>query len=93
MSEVDIGFKVQVTATPAYHSLRDWANLTRWLLAIPEVGEDPDAVAKHGPTAFAKAIVDIQRAVSKDLPAHEQQAAAQTMIDVRMSGILWNILV
>ena len=26
--------------------------------------------------------MDIKRAVSKDLPAHEQQAAAQAMIDV-----------
>ena len=82
VSEADIGFKVQVTATPAYHSLRDWAHLTRWLFAIPEVAEDPDAVAKHGPAALEKAVVDIQRAVSKDLPAHEQQAAAQAMIDV-----------
>ena len=82
VSEADIGFKVQVTATPAYHSLRDWANITRWLFAIPEVAEDPDAVAKHGPAALEKAIMDIQYAVYKDLSAHEQQAAAQSMIDV-----------
>ena len=82
VSEVDIGFKVQVTATPAYHSLRDWAHLTHWLFAIPELAEDPDAVAKHGPAALEKAVVDIQRAVSKDLPVHEQQAAVQAMIDV-----------
>ena len=82
VSKADIGFKVQVTATPAYHSLRDWAHLMRWLFAIPEVAEDLDAVAKHGPAALEKSIVDIQRAVSKDLPAHEQQAAAQAMIDV-----------
>ena len=82
VSEADISFKVQVTATPAYHLLQDWANLTRWLFAIPEVVEDPDAVAKHGPAALEKAVMDIQCAVSKDLPTHEQQAAAQAMIDV-----------
>ena len=82
VSKADISFKVQVTATPAYHSLRDCANLTHWLFAIPEVAEDPDAVAKHGPAALEKAVVDIQRAVSKDLPAHEQQAAVQAMIDI-----------
>ena len=82
VSEADIGFKIQVTATSAYHSLRDWANLTRWLFAIPEVAEDRDAVTKHSPVTLEKAVMDIQHTVSKDLPAHEQQAAAQAMIDV-----------
>ena len=59
VSEADIGFKVQVTATPASHSLRDWANLTHWLFAIPEVAEDPDAVTKHGLAALEKVVVDI----------------------------------
>ena len=52
VSEADIGFKVQVTAIPAYHSIRDWANLTHWLFAIPKVAEDADAVAKHGPASL-----------------------------------------
>ena len=77
-----IGFKVQVTATPAYHSLQDWTNLARWLFTIPEQLENPAAVDLHGPEALAKAVADVLYAVRKELPAAEQQAAAQAMIAV-----------
>ena len=80
--KAEIGFKVQVTATPAYHSLRDWANLSRWLFTIPDEVEIADSVSRHGPIALAKAVSNVQRAVSKALPPDEQQAAAQEMIDV-----------
>ena len=80
--EAKIGFKVQVTATPAYHSLRDWTNISRWLFVIPNEVEIPDSVSYHGPIALAKAVANVQRAVSKALPSDEQQAAAQAMIEV-----------
>ena len=48
----------------------------RWLFAISEVAEDPDAITKHSPAALEKAVMDIQHAVSQDLPAYVQQAAA-----------------
>ena len=53
-----------------------------WLFAISEVAENPDAVTKHGSEALEKAVLDILCAVSKDLPAHKQQTAAQAMIDM-----------
>ena len=80
--KAEIGFKVQVTATPAYHSLRDWANLSRWLLAIPHEVEVAESVSRHGPVALGKAVANVQRAVSKALPPDEQQAAAAEMIEV-----------
>lgn len=80
--KAEIGFKVQVTATPAYHSLRDWANLSRWLFAIPHEVEVAESVSRHGPVALGKAVANVQRAVSKALPPDEQQAAAAEMIEV-----------
>ena len=50
--------------------------------------EDPDAIARHGPAALEISIVDIQRAVSKDLPVHEHQEAGQAMIDVLRPWII-----
>ena len=80
--EAKIGFKVQVTTTPAYHSLRDWTNISRSLFDIPNEVEMPDSVSYHGPIALAKAVANVQREVSKALPLDKQQAAAQAMIEV-----------
>jgi hypothetical protein len=40
VSEAQIGLKVQVTATLAYHSLKDWGNTTWWLFTIPDAPEN-----------------------------------------------------
>jgi hypothetical protein len=38
---VTIGFKLQVTATPGFHSLDDWCYQTMWLFSgVPEHPED-----------------------------------------------------
>ena len=80
--EAKIGFKVQVTSTPAYHLLQDWRNISRWLFVIPNEVEMPDSVSYHGPIALAKAVANVQRGVSKALQSDEQQAAAQMMSEV-----------
>ena len=80
--EAKIGFKVQVTATPAYHSLQDWTNISRWLFVSPNEVEMPDSVSYHSPIALAKAVANVQCTVSKALPSDKQQAAAQAMIEV-----------
>ena len=77
-----LGFMVQVTATPAYHLIRDWTNISRWLFVIPNEVEIPDSVSYYGPIALAIVVVNVQRAVLKALSLNEQQAAAQETIEV-----------
>jgi hypothetical protein len=81
-SEAQIGFKVQVTATPAYHSLKDWGNTTRWLFTIPDAPENERAVEEHGPEALMSAITALQTAVTKGGSSEAQQEAASVMTEV-----------
>jgi hypothetical protein len=47
-----IGFKLQVTATPGFHSLYDWCSHTLCLFSgAPEDPEDDTVMAKHGAEA------------------------------------------
>jgi hypothetical protein len=49
VSEAQIGYKVQVTVMPAYHSLKVWGNTTQWLFTIPDAPENEHAVEEHRP--------------------------------------------
>jgi hypothetical protein len=46
---VKIGFKLQVTATPEFHSLYDWCFQTMWLFSgAPDDPEDDTVIERHG---------------------------------------------
>jgi hypothetical protein len=79
-----IGFKVQVTATPAYHILKDMASTTRWLFSNMPPEEslvDPIAVENHGPLATSAACKRLQASISSGKSPEEQQEASQAVID------------
>ena len=47
-----IGFKLQVTATPGFHSLYDWCFQMMWLFSgAPEDPEDETVTEKHSAEA------------------------------------------
>jgi hypothetical protein len=79
-----VGFKVQVTATPAYHILKDMGSTTRWLFSNMPPEEfllDRDAVENHGPLATSTACNRLQVSISSGKSREEQQEAAQAVID------------
>ena len=80
--EAMIGFKIQATATPAYHSLRDWGSTTSWLFTIPQDVQDAEAVESHGPQAMVTAVRDLELAVRRGDLLEDQKAAAVQMITV-----------
>jgi hypothetical protein len=52
-----IGFKLQVTATPGFHSLYDWCFQMMWLFSgAPEDPEDDTVIEKHGGEALYSAV-------------------------------------
>jgi len=74
-----IGFKLQVTATPGFHSLYDWWFQTMWMLSsAPEDPEDDTVMEKHGSEALYSAVMSLMHAIrTKDEEA--QQDAAHRM--------------
>jgi len=77
-----IGFKLQVTATPGFHSLYDWCFQTMWLFSgAPEDPEDDTGMEKHGAEALYPAVKSLMHAIrTKDKEA--QQDAAHRMIQI-----------
>jgi len=77
-----IGFKLQVTATPGFHSLYDWRFRTMWLLSgAPEDPEDDTVMEKHGTEALYSAVKCWMHSIwTKD--EHAQQVAAHRMIKI-----------
>jgi hypothetical protein len=77
-----IGFKLQVTATPGFHSLYDWCFQTMWLFSgAPEDPEDDTMMEKHGAEALYSAVKSLMHAIqTKDEEA--QQDAAHRMIQI-----------
>jgi len=77
-----IGFTLQVTATPGFHSLYDWCFQTMWLL--PGASEDPEddtVMDKHGAEALYSAVMSLMHAIRmKD--EETQQDAAHWMIQI-----------
>jgi len=79
---VKIGFKLQVTATPEFHSLYDWCFQTMWLFSgPPEDPEDDTVMEKHGAEALYSTVKSLMHAIrTKDEEA--QQDAAHWMIQI-----------
>jgi hypothetical protein len=76
-----IGFKLQVTATPGFHSLYDWCYQTMWLFSdAPEDREDDMAMDPHGADELYSAVIRLMHAIwTEDKEA--QQDVAQRMIE------------
>ena len=77
-----IGFNLQVTATPEFHSLYDWGSPAVCLFSgAPEDPEDNAVMEKHGGEAWYSAVESLMHGIrTKDEEA--QQDAAHRMIQI-----------
>jgi hypothetical protein len=75
-------FKLQVTATPGFHSLYDWCFKIMWLFSgAPEDPDDDTVMEKHGAEALYSTVKSLMHAIwTKDKEA--QQNAAHQMIQI-----------
>jgi len=75
-----IGWKLQVTATPGFHSLYDWCYQTMWLFSgAPEDPEDETVMDQHGVDALYSAVKSLMHAIRTE-DEEAQQDAAHRMI-------------
>jgi len=76
------GFKLQVTATPGFHSLYDWCYQAMWLFpGVPEDPENETVMEMHGANALYSAVKSLMHAIrTEDQDA--QQNAAHRMIQI-----------
>jgi len=83
-----IRFKVQVTATPGFHSLYDWCCQMMWLFSgALENPEDDTVMEKHGAEALDSTVKSLMHAIqTRDKEA--QQDAAHRIIKI---GKPWTI--
>jgi hypothetical protein len=77
-----IGFKLQVTPTPGFHSLYDWCYQTMWLFSgAPEDPEDETVMDQHCADALYSAVKSLMHAIrTEDEEAHHD--AAHRMIQI-----------
>jgi len=77
-----IGFKLQVTATPGFHSLYGWCYQAMWLCSgAPEDPEDETVMEKHGADALYSAVKSLKHAIQTE-DQDAQQDAAHQMIQI-----------
>jgi len=77
-----IGCKLQVTATPGFHSLYDWCFQTMWLFSgAPEDPEDDTVMAEHGAEALYSAVKSLMHAIRTE-DEDAQHDAAHRMIEI-----------
>jgi hypothetical protein len=71
-----IAFKLQVTATPGFHSLYDWCFQTMWLFSgVPEDPEDETVMEKHGARALYNAAKSFMHVIRTEVQGAQQDAA------------------
>jgi len=71
-----IGFKLQVTATPGFHSLYDWCYQTMWLFSgAPEAWEYDTVTEKHGAEALYSTVKSLMHAIRTEDEEAEQDVA------------------
>jgi hypothetical protein len=77
-----IGFKLQVTATPGFHSLYDWCYQVMWLYSgAPGDPEDRTVMEMHSADALYSAVKSLMHAMwTEDQDA--QQDVAHRMIEI-----------
>jgi hypothetical protein len=62
--KVRIGFNLQVTATPGFHSLYDWCFQTMWLCSgVPDNPEYNTGIEKYGAEALFSAVRSLIHAI------------------------------
>jgi hypothetical protein len=77
-----IVFKLQVTATPGFHSLYDWCFQTMWLFSgVPDDPEDETVMEMHGADALYSAVKSLMHAIRTE-DEDAQQGAANRMIQM-----------
>jgi len=85
---VTIGFKLQFTATPGFHSVHDWCYQTMWLFSCaPEDPEDETVVEMHGADALYSPVKSLRHAI-RPQDQDAQQDASHCMIQMVK---LWTI--
>jgi len=73
-----IEFKVQVTATPGFHSLYDWCYQTMWLMTSePDDPEDNTVMEKYGADALNFAMNSLMHALQTEDEESQQDAVYQ----------------
>ena len=83
-----IGFKLQVTAKPGFHSLYDWCYQTMRLFSgAPENLDDDAVMGKHSASALNSAVKSLMHAILTE-DEEAQQNAAHGMIQIAR---LWTI--
>jgi hypothetical protein len=81
-TNVRIGFKLQVTATPGFHSLYDWCYQTMWLFSgAPEDPEHETVMEMHSADAPYSAVKSLIHAIQTE-DQDVQQDAAHLMIQI-----------
>jgi len=77
-----IGFKLQVTATPGFHSLYDWCYQAMWLFSgAPEHPEDETVMDMHGADALDSAVKSLMHVIWT-ADQNTQQDVAHRMIKI-----------
>jgi len=77
-----IGFKLQVTATPGFHSLYDWCYQAMWLFSgAPEDPEDETVMEMHRADALNSTVKSLLHAIRTE-DQDTQQDAAHRMIQI-----------
>jgi len=77
-----IRFKLQVTATPGFHSLYDWCFQMMWLFSgAPDDPEDDTVMEKHGAEALYLAVKSLMHAIRTE-NEEARQDAAHRMIQI-----------
>jgi hypothetical protein len=75
---VNIGFKLQLTAMPGFHSLYDWCYQAMWLISgAPEDPEDETVMEKHGADELYTAVKCLMYAIRTEDQDTRQDAVHQ----------------
>jgi len=79
---VNIEFKLQVTATPGFHSLCGWCYQTMWLLSdAPDESDDDTVMEKHGADPLYSAVKSLMHAFQTG-DKEAQQHVVHRMIQI-----------
>jgi len=77
-----IGFKLEVSATPGFHSLSDWCYQTMWLISgAPDDSKDDTVIEEHGANALHSAVKSLMHAIRTE-DEEAQQDAVHWMIQI-----------
>jgi len=85
-----IGFKLQVTATPEFHSLYDWCFQTMWLFSgAAENSDDDTGTEMEGAEAVYSAVKSLMHAIRTEDEVAQQDAAHRMIKIAKPWSIRW----